>query len=106
MMFRRVAPSERMTYWLDDDFAFAAATPFDEQPATVGNGTMIGFAVGSVDEVKRLHQLAIDLGGTDEGAPGFRESYGPNFFVAYLRDPEGNKVALFSSDANEPGRDG
>ncbi|HID66934.1 MAG TPA: VOC family protein, partial [Roseibacterium sp.] len=42
----------------------------------------------------------------DEGQPGFRDSYGPHFYVGYLRDPQGNKIALFSNDPTEPGRDG
>lgn len=85
---------------------FYVKSPFNGQPATVGNGTMIAFQAGSQKQVRDLHAAAVNAGGADEGAPGFRESYGPNFFVAYLRDPEGNKVALFSSASNEPGRDG
>lgn len=86
----RVAPSESMTYWLDPEFAFAAAKPFDEKPATNGNGTMVGFSVGSPDEVKRLHALALEIGGASEGEPGQR---GPRF-SAYIRDMDGNKICL------------
>ncbi len=86
----RVTPSDRMTYWLGEDFAFAAAIPFDEQPATNGNGTMVGFSVGSIEEVKRLHQLVIDLGGRCEGEPNQR---GPRF-SAYVRDLDGNKLCF------------
>ena len=87
---QRMSPSERMTYWLGDGFAFANAIPFDEQPATGGNGTMIGFSVGSAQEVERLHALALQLGGTSEGAPGQR---GPRF-SAYFRDLDGNKLCI------------
>ena len=45
------------------------------------------------------------VGFTVEGAPGFRAAYGPRFYVGYLRDPQGNKIALFSSNPDEPGRD-
>ena len=86
----RVTPSERMTYWLDPGFAFAAAKPFDEKPATNGNGSMVGFSVGSPDEVKRLYALALEIGGTSEGEPDQR---GPRF-SAYIRDVEGNKICL------------
>lgn len=86
----RVTPTDRMTYWLGPDFAFAAAIPFDENPATNGNGTMVGFSVGSPDEVERLHALAIELGGTNEGEPKQR---GPRF-SAYVRDLDGNKLCL------------
>lgn len=86
----RVSPAERMTYWLGGDFAFAVATPFDERPATNGNGTMVGFSVGSPEEVERLHALAIELGGTCEGAPQQR---GPRF-SAYVRDLDRNKLCF------------
>ncbi|WP_283643756.1 VOC family protein [Marinovum algicola] len=85
-----MAASERMTYWLGEDFAFATAIPFDGQPATTGNGTMVGFCVGAAEAVKRLHALAIDLGGTCEGAPHQR---GPKF-SAYVRDLDGNKLCF------------
>lgn len=85
-----VPVSDRMTYWLGADFAFAAAIPFDEQPASIGNGTMVGFCVGDSGDVTRLHARALELGGTCEGAPGQR---GPKF-SAYLRDLDGNKLCL------------
>ena len=86
----QVPGSERMMYWLGDNFAFAVATPFDGEPANNGNGTMVGFDVGSKDEVRRMHQRAIDLGGTCAGEPGQR---GPKF-SAYVRDLDNNKINL------------
>ena len=85
-----MSPSDRMTYWMGEDFAFATAIPFNTKPATIGNGTMVGFCVGAKDDVKRLHQLAIELGGTCEGAPNQR---GPKF-SAYVRDLDGNKLCF------------
>jgi predicted lactoylglutathione lyase len=85
-----VSPSDRMTYWLGEDFAFATAIPFDTKPATNGNGMMVGFCVETQDDVKRLHALAIELGGSCEGAPNQR---GPKF-SAYVRDLDGNKLCL------------
>ena len=85
-----MAPSDRMTYWLGKDFAFATALPFDEEPATVGNGTMVGFCVGGKEDVETMHRRALELGGTCEGAPGQR---GPKF-SAYVRDLDGNKLCL------------
>lgn len=78
--------------------------PFDGRPASAGNGTMIAFKVPGQKLVRDLHAAAVAAGGSDEGAPGFRAAYGPRFYVGYLRDPQGNKVALFSNDPNEPGR--
>ncbi|MEM9473412.1 MAG: VOC family protein, partial [Pseudomonadota bacterium] len=85
---------------------FYVKPPFDGRPASAGNGTMIAFEARSQKQVRDLHSAALVAGGFDEGQPGFREAYGPHFYVGYLRDPQGNKFALFSSDPNEPGRDG
>ena len=49
---------------------------------------------------------ALAAGGTDEGPPGFRASYGARFYVGYLRDRQGNKIAIFFSDPDDPDRDG
>ena len=85
---------------------FYVKPPFDGSPASVGNGVMIAFEARSQKQVRELHAAAVAAGGFDEGQPGFRASYGPHFYVSYLRDPQGNKIALFSSDPNEPDRDG
>ena len=84
---------------------FYVKPTFDGQPASAGNGTMVAFEARSQQQVRDLHAAALAAGGSDEGAPGFRAAYGPHFYVGYLRDPQGNKIALFSSDPNEPGRD-
>lgn len=85
---------------------FYVKPPFDGQPASSGNGCMVAFEARSQGEVRDLHAAALAAGGRNEGAPGFRADYGPHFYVSYLRDPQGNKIALFSSDPKEPGRDG
>lgn len=84
---------------------FYVKPPFDGRPATAGNGAMVAFEARSQRQVRALHAAALDAGGLDEGQPGFRPSYGPQFYVAYLRDPQGNKIALFASNPDEPGRD-
>ena len=86
----KVLTSDRMTFWQCEDFTFAVAKPFDEKPATNGNGTMIGLNVGSIGEVERLHSKVLDLGGVCEGEPGQR---GPKF-SAYARDLDNNKMAF------------
>ena len=86
----KVLSSERMTFWQCEDFAFAIAKTFNGEPASNGNGTMIGLNVGSTDEVKKLHSKAIKLGGTCEGEPGQR---GPKY-SAYARDLDKNKIVF------------
>lgn len=85
---------------------FYVKPTFNGQKATAGNGAMIAFEARSQSQVRTLHAAALAAGGSDEGAPGFRAAYGPHFYVSYLRDPQGNKIALFSSNPEEPGRDG
>lgn len=85
---------------------FYVKPPFDGRPASVGNGNMVAFEAQDQQHVRTLHAAALEAGGTDEGQPGFRAAYGPRFYVSYLRDPQGNKVALFSSNPDDPARDG
>jgi len=105
--------SEGLSYVLPAQPGQSVALPdfyvkptFDGHPASAGNGAMVAFEARSQKQVRDLHSAALAAGGFDEGQPGFRASYGPHFYVGYLRDPQGNKIALFSSDPNEPGRDG
>ena len=85
---------------------FYVKPTFDWRPASAGNGAMVAFEAQAQAQVRALHAAAVAAGGTNEGAPGFRASYGAHFYVSYLRDPQGNKIALFSSDPSEVGRDG
>lgn len=85
---------------------FYVKPTFDGRPASAGNGAMVAFEARSQMQVRNLHAAALAAGGFDEGQPGFRDTYGPHFYVSYLRDPQGNKIALFSSNPDEPGRDG
>lgn len=84
---------------------FYVKPTFDGRPASAGNGTMLAFEATSQAQVRDLHAAALAAGGTNDGDPGFRAAYGPRFYVGYLRDPQGNKITLFSSNPNEPGRD-
>lgn len=85
---------------------FYVKPTFNGGPASAGNGSMIAFEAQNQRQVRDLHSAALAAGGFDEGQPGFRPTYGSHFYVGYLRDPQGNKIALFSNDPNEPGRDG
>jgi catechol 2,3-dioxygenase-like lactoylglutathione lyase family enzyme len=68
---------------------FAVTLPYNEEPATFGNGTMMTLGAPDRAAVDRLHAAALANGGTDEGAPGER---GNGYYVAYWRDPDGNKM--------------
>ncbi len=72
--------------------AVSLIKPFNKEPATVGNGVMVALAMATPDKVDAFHAKALQLGGTDEGAPGLR---GSNFYAAYFRDLDGNKLSAF-----------
>lgn len=67
--------------------------PFDGNPATVGNGVMVGLQVDGPEKVNSVHAKALELGGQDEGAPGPRGEGG--FYAGYFRDLDGNKLNVF-----------
>ncbi|WP_340694025.1 VOC family protein [Hyphomonas sp.] len=77
----------------DGPAGIAATLPFDGQPATSGNGTMVALQAKDKDQVHRLYKIALTHGGTDEGPPGPRGDGG--FYAAYFRDPDGNKLNAF-----------
>jgi len=68
--------------------------PFNGLPATWGNGMQVSFAAQSQQQVRDAWQAALDNGGSDEGAPGLRPQYSEDYYGAYCRDPEGNKLCF------------
>jgi catechol 2,3-dioxygenase-like lactoylglutathione lyase family enzyme len=66
--------------------------PYDKKAASVGNGVMVALVVDSKEKVNSLHRRALELGATDEGAPGERS---PEFYAGYFRDLDGNKLNVF-----------
>lgn len=72
---------------------FGVLGPFDGEPATVGNGAMVGFHFNTREEVDAFHAQALKLGGTSEGDPGER---GPGLYFAYFRDLDGNKLCAYN----------
>lgn len=79
-----------------DVAGMAITKPFNKAPATVGNGTMVAVFLKTPEEVDAFHQKALDLGGTDEGQPGFRpENADKGFYAGYFRDLDGNKLNAF-----------
>lgn len=90
----RVMENERFIAWAmtEGQPMFSVIKPFDEKPATVGNGVMISIGAENPSAVDRLHAKALELGGTDEGAPGVRADV---FYIGYFRDLDGNKLNFF-----------
>ncbi len=75
-----------------DQPALSILHPYDKQPATAGNGTMVALIVDSPEKVHAVYDKAIELGGTDEGAAGKRSD---QFYAGYFRDLDGNKLNVF-----------
>lgn len=88
---KRFMEDERFIAWAaaDDAAGLALTLPFDGRPATVGNGVMVALQASSREQVDAVHAKALELGGTDEGAPGQRLDW---FYAGYFRDPDGNKL--------------
>jgi catechol 2,3-dioxygenase-like lactoylglutathione lyase family enzyme len=73
--------------------------PHNKLAATPGNGSMLGFTAKTRAQVDAFHAAALAHGGSCEGAPGLREAYGPNLYMAYIRDPLGNKFSAICKAA-------
>jgi predicted lactoylglutathione lyase len=91
---KRMMEMDNFVLWANnpDSAVFAVTRPFDGEAATVGNGIMIALLMDSKEKVESFQAKALALGGTDEGAPGFR---GDTFYAAYFRDLDGNKLCAF-----------
>jgi catechol 2,3-dioxygenase-like lactoylglutathione lyase family enzyme len=91
---KRMMESEQFVAWSikPDQPGLGVTKPFNKKPATVGNGVMVALMVDSKAKVDALHRKALQLGGTDEGAPGPR---GDDFYAGYFRDLDGNKLNFF-----------
>ena len=73
---------------------FIIGTPFNGAPHQPGNGQMVAFLATSRAIVQLAHETALHNGGTCEGPPGLRPEYHANYYGAYFRDPDGNKICV------------
>ena len=103
---RTVAPDVAIYTAPNDEGTIYVRQPFDERTATHANGSMLAFQAATQQLVRDLHAAGCAAGGIDEGAPGYRADYSEHFYVAYLRDDVGNKLAIFCNAPEGPGRDG
>ncbi len=80
-------------FWRSPAGSFGATLPIDGKPQTVGNGSTIGFACASASQVDAWHAAGLENGGTTcEDPPGIREGAAGKLYLAYMRDPDGNKL--------------
>jgi catechol 2,3-dioxygenase-like lactoylglutathione lyase family enzyme len=80
-------------FWRTPTGVFSASLPIDGEPATIGNGSTVGFACASAEQADAWHAAGVASGGvTCEEPPGVREGPTGKMYLAYLRDPDGNKL--------------
>ena len=87
----RKADAESVDYGVDQ-ICFSLETPVNGSAATPGNGVHIAFYAADRKTVDRFHETALQLGGRDAGAPGPRPEYSPDYYGAFVLDPDGNKI--------------
>jgi catechol 2,3-dioxygenase-like lactoylglutathione lyase family enzyme len=75
-------------------------SPYDGDAARSGNGVHVAYLVATRAQVDAFHAAALAHGGSDEGAPGLRPHYHPNYYGAYVRDPDGNKLQAVCHSAD------
>ena len=80
-------------FYITDTGTFALSKPIDGEPASCGNGSTIGFKASDPEAINAWHEAGISAGGsTCEDPPGIREGSFGRLYLAYLRDPSGNKI--------------
>jgi len=94
-----IDPKGRLIY-MNKGGLFLVTPPINGEPATHANGGTVGFAMDSTDEADAWHAAGVAAGGTAvEEAPGWRDSAGGRLYLAYLRDPDGNKLCALHREA-------
>ena len=73
---------------------FLIAKPHNQEPHAIGNGQIVAFIAASREIVDQAHEVALASGSISEGAPGLRPEYHANYYGAYFRDTEGNKLCV------------
>ncbi len=91
-------PLPHGTVYPSADGSFIVAKPANGEAATCMNGFTFGFKAADYATVDAWHAAGLAAGGTDEGAPGFREASPGNMYGAYLRDPDGHKICVFTAN--------
>ena len=76
--------------------SFWIQLPINRQPASMGNGVHVAFTAPSRESVDAFYLAALAQGGVEDGAPGLRTEYHPDYYGAFVRDPDGNKIEACS----------
>lgn|ERR687893_339530 len=96
---RLIEAKDRALLYGTGEVLFSVERPVDGQPASPGNGVHVAFAARDRAMVEAFHATGLARGGRDAGGPGLRPTYDPNYFAAFLYDPDGNKVEAVTFSA-------
>jgi catechol 2,3-dioxygenase-like lactoylglutathione lyase family enzyme len=99
--FRVLKVSDKAVHFGASDIVFSLETPINGLRATPGNGVHIAFQAPDRQTVRRFYESALANGAIAEGAPGIRENYNANYYGAFVRDPDGNKIEAVTFTAKE-----
>ena len=89
---RVISADGRAANYGTGDVQFSVETPVDGRPASAGNGVHVAFQARDRAMVQAFYETGLAHGGIDDGAPGVRPEYDANYYGAFVRDPDGNKV--------------
>jgi len=89
--YENIGDRETASLWGSPSSRFVVLTPADRNAAQAGNGLTVGFTATDQCAVDEFYRRALQMGGTDAGAPGPRDA-APNLYAAYVRDPDGHKI--------------
>jgi catechol 2,3-dioxygenase-like lactoylglutathione lyase family enzyme len=89
---RLIKADEKSADYGTGDVLFSLETPVDGRPASTGNGVHVAFLARDRAMVQAFYETGLAHGGTSDGEPGVRPEYDANYYAAFLRDPDGNKV--------------
>lgn len=96
---RLILAEERSVNYGTGDILFSVEVPVDDRPASPGNGVHVAFAARDRGMVRDFHRTALARGASDDGAPGLRPKYDANYYGAFVRDPDGNKIEAVTFSA-------
>jgi catechol 2,3-dioxygenase-like lactoylglutathione lyase family enzyme len=99
--FRLLKASDKAAHYGASDIVFSIETPINGFTATPGNGGHIAFQAPDRQTVRQFYANALANGAIDEGAPGIRENYNANYYGAFVRDLDGNKIEAVTFTARE-----
>ena len=92
-MINVAATGHKRAFWMHNGGMFSISEPINDKEATCANGSTVGFACDSLEQVQAFHDAAVAAGGKSiEDPPGVREAGFGKLYLAYLRDPDGNKL--------------